>query len=134
MVRDKIVMVMAYVKLILGKVVDNYKMPLLNNDMQFSSVGRMPTDEPIKDTRSDVYLQLGILSMDVSMDMKTQVVCKTFHPQRGLSTYSKTIKEALRSFKDHNFSFVKQSANQIFISLARKFDSQTVLQMRSCDP
>lgn len=150
---DKIILVMAYEKLILGKVGDN-EMPLLNIDLQLSSVGRLPTDEPVKIKRSVTYLQLGLMSMDFSMKsptdepvkskrsvtylqlglmsmnfstkIKTQVVGKFFRSETDMSTFGKTIKhlkEAFRSFKDQSSQFVTQSANPNFISLARKFGS-----------
>ena len=45
------------------------------------------------------------VSMDFSMQIKTQMVCKTF--------------------KNQNLFYVKQSANSKFISLARKLDSMS---------
>ncbi|XP_031122265.1 60S ribosomal protein L19-2 isoform X2 [Ipomoea triloba] len=48
--------------------VDDKRMPLMN----ISSVGRIPTDEPVKRTRLDIYLQLGKMSMDFSKKKKTQ--------------------------------------------------------------
>ena len=103
--------------------VDDKDIPLMN----ISSVGKIPTDEPAKDTRLVMYLQLGKMSMDFSEKKKTQGVCKLFHPEVDLYTFCKAINHStkvLRSYEDQN-SLVTQSANLNFISLARKFSSMS---------
>ena len=92
--RETIKLVIAYVNLILGDKHDNEKETPMNYDMQFSP--------------------MEILSMDRRMEIDTQVVCKTIQPVSVLGTFDQIIKEALSSFKEFSFKFVKQSANQVF--------------------
>ena len=103
--RETIKLVIAYVNLILGDKHDNEKETPMNYDMQFN---------PMEILSMDRRMAMEILSMDRRMEIDTQVVCKTIQPVSVLGTFDQIIKEALSSFKEFSFKFVKQSANQVF--------------------